>query len=93
MEHKLKTWPGPFAAVIDESKSHEIRKADRPYAAGDTLWLCEWDPETLDYTGREATADVTYVTPGGEWGIPVGLCVMSIWLTGYHRQGRAKVPT
>lgn len=91
--HVLKTWPAPFAAVLDGTKRHEIRKADRPFAVGDVLELREWDPEimgrglrggshfegtTRGYTGRSLTVRVTYITRGGEWGVPDGLCVMSI---------------
>jgi hypothetical protein len=90
--HELKTWPGPFAAVRDGTKTHEIRVADRPYAVGDVLRLCEWEPcSTCSalgdyccdsaggvYTGRSIDVEVTYVTPGGEWGLPANLCVMSI---------------
>lgn len=87
-EHELKTWPEAFRAVTNEDKTHEIRKADRPFAVGDVLLLREWSPESGAYTGREATVDVTYITPGGAWGLPPDLCVMSVTLTGYWREGR-----
>jgi hypothetical protein len=79
--HDLKTWPEPFAAVMAGEKTHEIRKADRPFAVGDVLRLSEWDPRSGTFTGRALQADVTYVTAGGEWGIPHGMCVMSIRVT------------
>jgi len=94
VEHDLKTWPAPFAAVLSGAKRHEIRKADRPFAVGDVLLLREWDPTlapTLSgipfaaprgYTGRSLRVRVTYITRGGEWGIPEGMCVMSIEPTG-----------
>jgi hypothetical protein len=102
--HELKTWPVPFAAVLDGSKTYEIRVADRPYAVGDVLHLREWTPhtecrgsgrcwdngDTIDccssphgvMTGRECRVEVTYLTTGGEWGLPANLCVMSIRMGG-----------
>jgi hypothetical protein len=76
--HILKTWPDPFHAILDGSKTHEIRKADRPFAVGDLLHIKEWDPTSEKYTGAELSVRVTYITWGREWGIPAGLCVMSI---------------
>ena len=78
MIHDLKTWPGPFTAIAMGEKRHEIRKADRPFAVGDVLHLREWDPSTGTYTGRGMHKAVTYLTPGGQWGLPDGLCVMSL---------------
>ena len=89
--HELKTWPEPFEAVLDGRKCYEIRRDDRGYAVGDVLHLREWHPCDCDdyevpragcdggaYTGREAFRTVTYLTPGGAWGLPADLCVMSI---------------
>lgn len=90
--HELKTWPEAFAAVLDGTKTHDIRKADRPFAVGDVLRLMEWAPRTggrgapqtvgMDgspqYTGRTIDVEVTYVSRGGTWGLPSDLCVMSI---------------
>jgi hypothetical protein len=87
MIHELKTWPGPFQAVLDGTKRHEIRVNDRNYQIGDVLWLREWaepnDPrhdlrEFPGYLGRELHVRVTYITAGGQWGLPRNLCVMSI---------------
>ena len=78
MIHELKTWPDPFSAVFSGAKTYEIRRADRPYRAGDVLHLREWDPATETYSGREMTAVITYLTPGGAWGLPVEVCVMAI---------------
>jgi len=74
----LKTWPEPFQAVVEGRKAYEIRVNDRNFKVGDFLCLLEWDPEDMTYTGREVEATVTYMTPGGKWGIPENLCVMGI---------------
>lgn len=89
--HELKTWHPPFEAILHGHKRYEIRKDDREFAVGDELVLREWEPArhggfgqivgmdgSARYTGREIRARVTYKTSGGEWGIPVGLCVLSI---------------
>lgn len=78
--HVLKTWPAPFAAVLNGSKRHEIRVDDRGYAVGDILHLREWEPNAYlgRLTGREIKVLVTYLTPGGQWGLPTNTCVMSI---------------
>jgi hypothetical protein len=78
MIHELKTWPGSFALVNNEVKTHEIRKQDRPFATNDNLWLREFDPQTSQYTGKSTLVRVTHISNGGEWGLPADLCVMSI---------------
>ncbi len=81
MIHELKTWPEPFQAVATGQKTHEVRKDDRPFEAGDVLRLREWDPSLWEhpvygvpaargYTGREVYVRVTYVTKAGTWGLP-----------------------
>lgn len=87
--HVLKTWPEPFVAIIDRKKRFEIRRDDRGFAVGDVLNLKEWDPSLKwpysesssfngNYTGRECFVTVTYLVPGGRWGLPADVCVMSI---------------
>lgn len=39
MEHKLKILPEYFEAVKSGSKTFEVRKDDRGFQAGDTLFL------------------------------------------------------
>ena len=77
MTHSLKTWPEPFNAVWDGQKRYEIRRNDRDFNFGELLELREWDPED-GYSGRYVLARITYLTEGGEWGLPDDLCVMSI---------------
>lgn len=79
--HELKTWPGPFRAVLDGTKRYEIRRNDRAYAVGDQLHLHEYEPNGRGggaYTNRSCLMRVTYMTEGGSWGLPPDLCVMSI---------------
>lgn len=78
VRHDLKTWPEPFAAVLGGYKRHEVRVNDRGFRSGDELMLREWEPSTGKYTGRYLLASVMYLTPGGTFGLPEGLCVMSI---------------
>lgn len=112
--HDLKTWTEPFNAILSGAKTHEIRRADRPFAVGDRLLLREWRPRTtpftcnlcgavashlpefvplshancdgwftskpIGYTGREILVEVTHLSDAGSWGLPEGLCVMSIRL-------------
>jgi hypothetical protein len=78
MTHHLKTWPPYFQAVADKRKTFEVRKADRPFSEGDSLYLQEWNPGTEDYTGREIFALISYVLPGGAFGIEEGYCVLGL---------------
>lgn len=75
--HSLKCWPGPFQAMLDGRKVHEVRKDDRGYAIGDHLHLREWDPDTSTYSGRTLTVRVTYISRDA-FGLPPGLVVMSV---------------
>lgn len=76
--HELKTWPEPFAAVWRGDKTYEIRRNDRGFAVGDWLALREWGNETGQYSGRVVWAEITYMTNGGEWGLPDSLCVLAL---------------
>jgi hypothetical protein len=90
--HDVKCWPEPFAALRRDEKPYEIRVNDRDYHVGDVLRLHEFDPAgcpTRDlttgavlacgsYTGEEEERVVTYMTPGGEWGLPEHLCVLGL---------------
>ncbi len=67
VDHELKTWPEPFAAVWDHWKTFEVRKNDRDFVRWDAVRLREWDPETARYSGRSVTVEITYVLPAGSW--------------------------
>jgi hypothetical protein len=75
--HQLKTWPAYFEAVRRREKTFEVRRDDRGgFQVGDHLLLDEWDPETEQYTGRSKTVTVSYVLPGGQFGVEAGYCVL-----------------
>lgn len=81
MTHELKTWPGPFQAVVDGRKRFEIRRDDRGFTVGDTLKLEEYDPGTgrgyaLNY--RWIKCEVTHIVEGERWGLLPHFVVMSI---------------
>lgn len=78
MIHELKTWNEYFDEVFMGHKTFEVRKADRPFAKGDTLILKEWNPKTEQYTGREMARGVSYVLEGGQFGVEKGFVVMAI---------------
>jgi hypothetical protein len=80
--HELKTWPDPFEAVWDGRKPYEVRRNDRNYLVGDCLVLREWDPGRSRYGQRSISAVITYLTPGGQWGLPLDVCVLGIRVTG-----------
>lgn len=78
-KHELKTHPAPFAALWDGSKAYEIRKDDRHFGTGDVLRLREYVVNQPNpYTGREVHATVTWLSRGPDWGLPEGMCVMSL---------------
>jgi hypothetical protein len=85
MRHELKTWPEYFEEVMKGNKPFEIRRDDRNYQIGDTLILQEYTM-TNGYTDREVVADVTYIFPGGSFGVEDGYCVMGLKIT--HRIDR-----
>ncbi len=76
--HELKCWPGYFGAILDGTKTFEVRKNDRHFTTGDSLRLREWDPDTEVYSGRETTVDVAYIVGLAAWGAPQDLCVMAV---------------
>ncbi len=78
MIHDLKCHPPDFAALLAGTKTHEARRADRPFAVGDVLCLREWTPATATYTGRTLDVEVTHLTAGPTYGLPPDLAVMSV---------------
>jgi hypothetical protein len=76
--HELKTWPDYYFRVFNGQKTFEVRKHDRDFTVGDRLILKEYDPATGLYTGNELARTITFILPGGAFGIEEGYCVMAI---------------
>lgn len=62
MEHKLKTWPEYFQAILSGQKQFEIRYNDRAFKLGDMLLLQEFNQFEQTFTGRKLKCHVIYVT-------------------------------
>ncbi len=74
--HQLKTLP-EFFKDVGTLKPFEVRKDDRGFKVGDTLWLQEWT-EKAGYTGQAKKFNVSYILRGTQWGIMNGYCVMGL---------------
>ncbi len=74
-EHVLKTHSLPFQAVWDGRKLYEVRVNDRDYKIGEHVVLREYTPGA-GYSTRSIQFIITYITPGGSWGLPDDLCIL-----------------
>lgn len=78
MNHKLKTLSQYFEQVLAGYKTFEIRENDRDFKVRDTLELLEIDNDTKEFTGRTITRKVTYILPGGQYGLDDEYVIMSL---------------
>lgn len=82
--HYLKTWPAFWEAVDRGDKTFEVRKNDRAFQTGDTLMLEYFDPASppdqwpIANHRQPIERRVTFVLPGGEFGIEPGYVVMGL---------------
>lgn len=76
--HDLKTWPIYFRALEAGLKTFEMRVNDRNFALGDFLHLREYEPTANRYTDRTLMFKITYVLPGGQFGILPGWVCLGI---------------
>lgn len=94
--HMLKSQEPGFSDLWFGRKRHEWRKADRDYDVDDLLTLRRYHPEH-GYSGECLVVHVTYITGGGQLGLPFGWCVMDVevlvrftkngtWLTGVEQE-------
>lgn len=81
-----KILPQYFQPIVDNLKAFEIRKDEDDIQVNDLLRLREWNDETQEYTGREATFRVTYVLRNvPEFGLAEGYCIISLSDTYLYR--------
>lgn len=81
MTHALKTWPEYFKAIVDGTKTFEIRKEDRPFKVGDVLLLQEYRAGTKGrgYTGEEVSMYITYILrDAAGFGLHDGYIIMGL---------------
>lgn len=76
--HYLKTWTVPWHDIEAGRKPFEYRKHDRDYRVGDILVLEEYEPNEGIHTNKALERRVTYLLPGGTFGVPEGYCVMGL---------------
>lgn len=75
--HDKKLMQPYFDAVLNESKTFEIRKNDCDYQVGDLLILHEFDKKTDKYTGDWILTKIIYKIDNFV-GIEQGYCVLGI---------------
>lgn len=76
--HNLKTWPLHFRDITAGRKTFEVRKNDRGYQVGDLLVLQEYSPSCDRFTGSTCKRVVSYILPGGQFGIADNHVVMAL---------------
>lgn len=59
--HRLKTVQPYFERCWQNSKTFEVRKNDRDFQKGDTVYLQEYDAENTTYSGKELRCTILYV--------------------------------
>lgn len=76
--HELKIERKYFDAILNGTKTFELRINDRDFKKWDVLILKEYDPELKKYTSEEIGCYVTYITYGPSFGLQEGFCCMAI---------------
>ena len=73
--HYIKILPEYYEAIERGEKTFEVRFNDRNYQKNDVLHLQEW--KNGGYTGREITAEVTYLLDSADY-CKEGYVIMAI---------------
>ncbi len=89
--HELRCWTPSFQALLDGTKTFELRKNDRDFKLSDVLDLREWNPyrkkdgtpsKRGKYSGRRLKMGVGWTLYEG-FGLPAGYCIMSVFPIGW----------
>ncbi|MFN8296770.1 MAG: DUF3850 domain-containing protein [Chitinophagales bacterium] len=76
--HILKTDHYLMPDIRSRAKQFDVRKDDRGFAVGDTLLLQGWNKNLQKNTEHKIKALITYILPGGQYGIQKGYVVLGI---------------
>ena len=64
--HVVKSWPTFFSAIVEGSRTHELRRDDRDFRVGDLIELHEYEFDIARYTGRTCLVGITSITSASE---------------------------
>jgi len=82
MTHELKTIEPYFTDIQSGVKTFDVRKNDRSYKVGDVVHFRQWLPLFTGYewvySGNGIIKTVTYILPGGQFGIEPGYVVLGL---------------
>lgn len=76
--HVVKCWKAVFPDVKSGRKPFEYRLNDRDYQVGDCLIQQEYDPDLGTVSDEAVSQRVTYLLPGGQYGIPEKYCILAV---------------
>jgi len=75
MDHFLKCEREYFNAIATGQKTFELRKNDRDFKVGDTVYLEEW--HNGGRCGSLFDFKIKYILYGGKFGLPEGYCIFN----------------
>lgn len=78
--HELKILPEYFKAIVDGSKTFELRKNDRGFKVRDKLILREYGicEGVKGYSGQKITKEISYILEGGQYGLEEGYVILAL---------------
>ena len=77
-EHRVKCWPDYFKCIVEGTKTFDLRVNDRGYKVGDLITFMEWNPNAETYTRGSCLREISYVLPGGQFGLLAGWVALGL---------------